>query len=127
MTYAVLICDDEFEQAEEWVDGVKAIAPAETYNIMAAPSTEDVRVGVKELLGRRSAAETVRRGKGRAAFLTLSISLSSITTLSTLKKTGRSTPVKEVARLARTFAGCPVVVVLNQFEGIDFDLSLRDT
>ena len=32
---------------------------------------------------------------------------------------------ESIARLARTFAGCAVVVVLNQFEAIDFDLSLR--
>ena len=125
MTYCVLICDDEFEQTEEWVEGIKSIAPAETYSIQAAPSTDDVRVAVKELLLRRGAG---RDGAAREMTSCLFDGVDILVVdydLVHIEEDGAQHTGEGIARLARTFAGCSVVVVLNQFEGIDFDLSLR--
>ncbi|MDE0209400.1 MAG: hypothetical protein OXJ64_05910 [Boseongicola sp.] len=125
MKYRVLICDDEFEQTEAWVEGVKSIAPAETYSVLAAPSTEDIGVAVKELLVRRGAA---REGVAREAEICLFDSVDIVVVdydLVHIEEDGAQHTGEGIARLARTFAGCSVVVVLNQFEGIDFDLSLR--
>ena len=136
MKHKVLICDDDSTLEAVWVRSVRSATPGETYVVEGRlPGSEEtldvgnlaVEVAVTELLARRSAA----RGSGsreRAAqkclfddvnILVLDYDLIHIDERKT-HHTGEG-----LGRLARTFSTCGVVVVLNQFRDVQFDLALR--
>lgn len=125
MTYSVLICDDEPGQAEIWIEQVEESARQDTYDILIPPSNDEVSVAMKEILLRRgSIREGVKRQREECLFdkadiLVIDYDLVHIDE-NEAQHTGES-----IARLARTFSDCSVIVVLNQFQGMDFDLSLR--
>ena len=125
MTYSVLICDDELEQAEEWVQEVKKVAPLDTYEFREPPSNKDVRDAVKELLHRRkSSREGELIDRRNCLFDGVDVLVIDHDLIQIDENEAQHTG-ENIARLARTFAGCSVAVVLNQFHGMDFDLSLR--
>ena len=124
MTYTVLVCDDDVDLAAGWSEEIRQVAPAQ-YEIGPAPTRDDVRDGTKEILLRRGAA---RDGEPREQLeclfdgvdiLLIDYDLVHIDD-DNAQHTGES-----VARLVRTFSDCTVAVVLNQFPGVHFDLSLR--
>ncbi len=125
MSRSVLVCDDDPALAADWVDRVRAIAPAAQYDVQAALSNDETREAIRALLARRKAA------RDGAAIPTDGCRFDGVDVLvvdydllhideDSARYTGES-----VARLARSFADCPVIVVLNQFPESQFDLSLR--
>ena len=123
MNYSVLVCDDDPKLAEECVDRIEALELDE-YGVRTA-ANKIVHAATSEILARRRAARDGKEHlRGECVFddmdiLVIDYDLVHIDDDNT-EYTGES-----LARLARTFSNCTVVVVLNQFGPIDFDLSLR--
>ena len=125
MTYSVLICDDEQSQAENWIEDVQNIARSDTYNIMEPPSNEDVSRAMKEIFLRRSSVrDGLMRQREECLFDEVDILVIDYDLVHIDENQAQHTG-ESIARLARTFSDCSVTVVLNQFQGMDFDLSLR--
>lgn len=125
MTRTVLVCDDEPTLASEWVERIAKVAPAKSYNLQAAPKNEEIAEGVKVLLRRRHAArDGSERPADKCLFDGIDILVIDYDLLHVDEDNARYTG-EGVARLARSFADCAVVVVLNQFPEAQFDLSLR--
>ncbi len=124
MTYSVLVCDDEQEIAEHWVEKIQEVAPPE-YKLLPVPTNDDVRDATREMLQRRGTVREKQQRKNEkclfddADILFIDYDLLHIDD-NNAQHTGES-----IARLARTFSYCSVIVVLNQYRGTDFDLSLR--
>ena len=124
MTYTVLVCDDDVDLAAGWIEDIQQVAPAE-YEIGPAPTRDDVRDASKEILLRRGAArDGGPRERQECLFDGVDILLIDYDLIhiddDNAQHTGES-----IARLVRAFSDCSVAVVLNQFPGIHFDLSLR--
>ena len=123
MSYTVLVCDDDSQLAARCVEEIEALKLAE-YEIHTEPN-KFVHDSTNELLGRRRAIrDNKRRPREECTFdrfdiLIIDYDLIHIDENNT-EYTGES-----LARLVRTFSECAVVVILNQFGPIDFDLRLR--
>ena len=152
MTYSVLVLDDDPGLANDCVEDIKSVAPEE-YIVRTEPNRA-VHEATREILRRRGAARkeyerieknktmddgnhdterlSLRRGTHKTTswkgehclfdkidILIIDYDLMHIGDDNT-EYTGES-----LARLARMFSNCSVVVVLNQFDQLDFDLSLR--
>lgn len=125
MTRTVLVCDDEPTLASEWVGRIAKMAPAERYTVRPAPKNEEIAEGIKVLLRRRHAArEKADPPADGCLFDGIDILVVDYDLLHVDEDNARYTG-EGVARLARLFADCAVVVVLNQFPEAQFDLSLR--
>lgn len=117
----IRVCDDVETIADGWVAAIKAVVP-DTFDVARMP---DAKNEVSNLLTRKLAVE-----KGEAP-LTLETAFDGIDVLVVdydllhLDETGSRTTGEGVARLARTFSSCGVVVVMNQFKGPQFDLGMR--
>ncbi len=154
MSYSVLVCDDDPELAQECVEHIKNVAPKE-YDIRTEPNEfvhdatrellrrrgaarERYEVNMRciaeggdkrqietvSALGEAPAATSPKQKDEPCLFdgvdiLIIDYDLIHISDDNT-EYTGES-----LARLARMFSDCSVVVVLNQFRHIDFDLSMR--
>lgn len=122
MTCSVLVCDDDPQLAEECVDQIEALALDEYH--VRAENNKTVHAATSELLARRQAARDGKNRPRRDSVFDdidiLIIDYDLVHIADNTEYTGES-----LARLARTFSNCSVVVVLNQFGQIDFDLSLR--
>ena len=124
MTYSVLICDDDYRLAAKCVEQVRKIAP-KNYKIRDAPSTGEVCCAVNELLHRRKAVragrpyERQQRLFDQKDILIIDYDLIQVDD-DRAQHTGEG-----IGRLARMYSDCAVVVVFNQFDQFDFDLSLR--
>lgn len=121
MTYTVLLCDDEPSVGRDWVETVRAVAPADLYDVLDAPKTEDVHDAIKEIFARQKAP----RGRTRASCLFdgVDILVMDYDLLHIDEANARHTG-ESLARLVRIFSNVEVVVVVNQFRDAQFDLSL---
>ena len=124
MTCSVLICDDDHELAVECVDKLQKIEPT-NYEFREAPSLCDVRGAVNELLRRR---KTFRSGhpceRKQCLFDQNDILIIDYDLIHIDDDRAQHTG-EGIGRLARMYSDCAVVVVFNQFDQVDFDLSLR--
>ena len=123
VSYSVLVCDDDPDLAGNYVEKINAMELDE-YRVSSV-CNKVFRASTKELLGRRRAARD-RKDRQRKScvfdevdILIIDYDLIHIDDDNT-EYTGES-----LAHLARTFSSCAVVIVLNQFGQIDFDLRLR--
>ena len=124
MTYSVLVCDDDPELATEWVDKIQNVA-GEDYQVSPAPSNNTVCEAVKEMLQRRVAArDKKKRRPSDCIFDNVDILIVDYDLLHIDENNVRLTG-EGIARLARSFSNCAVVVIFNQFPEAQFDLSLR--
>ncbi|MDE0422430.1 MAG: hypothetical protein OXK76_16320 [Gammaproteobacteria bacterium] len=136
MTYDVLICDDYKDREDQWVAAVASVAPKDTYRVSGRPagSSGGVQRGnpaageaARELLARRAAARGTgsrTRSKEECLFDGLDVLVLDYDLIHIDENATRHTG-EGLARLARTFSTCGVVVVLNQFRDVQFDLALR--
>ena len=136
MTYDVLICDDDKDIEGRWVSSVESSAPKGVYRVrggssVSSDATEsgDTAVGaaVRELLARRAAARgtgETGRPKVKCLFDDVDVLVLDYDLIHIDERAARHTG-EGLARLARTFSTCGVLVVLNQFRDVQFDLSLR--
>jgi hypothetical protein len=116
----VRVCDDDEAIADGWVAAIKKVTHDYDVERMASAKEE-----VSKLLLRKIAAE---KGQDPTAvpcgFDDVDI-LAVDYDLLHLDKDGSRTTGEGVARLARTFSSCGVIVVMNQFKGPQFDLGMR--
>ncbi|MDB5431423.1 MAG: hypothetical protein JWP35_2539 [Caulobacter sp.] len=125
MTRSVLVCDDDPALAADWVGRVQAIAPAAEYDVRPAPSNEETGAGIRTLLGRRRAArDGIAAPTDQCLFDGVDVLVVDYDLLHIDEDSARYTG-ESVARLARSFADCQIVIVLNQYPEAQFDLSLR--
>ena len=124
MTFRVLVLDDEPEIAEFWISKIgKTIT--DDYSLLPPLKREDIRDAVQELLHRRSTLRNGKRDIDRTCpFDDIEILIVDYDLLHIDENNAYYTG-EGVGRLARMFSNCAVVVILNQFLGVDFDLSLR--
>lgn len=116
----VRVCDDVETIADGWVKAIQGVT--EGYDVARMDSAKDQ---VSNLLRRKLAAE---KGEDPMAvpcgFDDIDI-LAVDYDLLHLDEAGGRTTGEGVARLARTFSSCGVIVVMNQFKGPQFDLGMR--
>lgn len=116
----VRVCDDVEAIADGWVAAVQAVT--EGYDVARMASAKEE---VSNLLRRKLAAE-----KGED-LMALPCGFDEVDVLAVdydllhLDETGGRTTGEGVARLARAFSKCGVIVVMNQFKGPQFDLGMR--
>ena len=124
MSYSVLVYDDDPDLAASWQDNISEVVTGE-YNLLPVLTKNDARHAAQELLRRRSASrkrnplELEGCPFDDADILIIDYDLLHIAG-DNAQYTGES-----MARLTRMFSDCGVLVVLNQFPGMQFDLSLR--
>lgn len=123
MTCSVLICDDDRGLAAERFERIKEIAP-KNYKFRAASSAGDMRDAVNELLHRRKAARVGDSRKPQQCLFDQNDILIIDCDLFHIDDRAQHTG-EGIGRLARMYSDCAVVVVFNQFDQVDFDLSLR--
>ncbi|CAO3417864.1 hypothetical protein [Azospirillum doebereinerae] len=125
MTFRVLICDDEPEVAKDQLAEIADAVPDGRYTLDPVPGNEEIKDAIQVLLRRRAA---LRDGRpyakedclfDKADVLVIDYDLLHVDDQNT-RYTGEG-----VARLARVFSECGVIVVLNQYIEAQFDLGLR--
>lgn len=116
----VRVCDDDEGMAEGWVTAIGNVTHG--YDIERMPSAKEE---ISKLLARKIAAEKEQDPTAApCAFDDVDI-LAVDYDLLHLDDDGSRTTGEGVARLARTFSSCGVIVVMNQFKGPQFDLGMR--
>lgn len=124
MKYRVLVCDDDVQLAQEWVDAIRKVATSD-YEILDAPSGDQVQRAASEVMKRSSAARTgLKRAPQRCLFDGIDVLIIDYDLLHIDEKKAQHTG-EGLGRLTRMFADCAVIVVLNQYPGVHFDLRLR--
>ena len=116
----VRVCDDDPAMADGWVAAIKKVTDGYDVERMASAKEE-----ISKLLSRKIAAEKEQDPKAvPCGFDDIDI-LAIDYDLLHLDDDGSRTTGEGVARLARTFSSCGVIVVMNQFKGPQFDLGMR--
>ena len=124
MTYKVLLCDDEQNVRDAWHEKVQAVAPS-NYTISAQLGSAEVKSAIKELFARQvSVLSGGTRQRSPCVFDDAEILVLDYDLLYIDRENARHTG-ESLARLARAFSSAQVIVVVNQFQDAQFDLSLR--
>ena len=124
MSYSVLVYDDDPDLAAGWQEDISQVVTDE-YDLLPILTKDEARHAAEELLSRRTASRNRESVKlegcrfDKADILIIDYDLLHIAE-DNAQYTGES-----IARLCRIFSDCGVVVVINQFPGMQFDLSLR--
>lgn len=116
----VRVCDDDEEIAEGWVAAIESVTDGYEVERIA-----DAKNEISSLLARKLAAEEATDPMAHACGFDVIDILAIDYDLIHLDKAGGRTTGEGVARLARTFSTCGVIVVMNQFKGPQFDLGMR--
>ncbi len=136
MTYKVLICDDHEDDEQEWVKEVQSVVPQDSFEVVGAsslqcdldrPTVTDLKNSIDELLRRRDFLRnnpTSDLEKNDSVFDSTDVLILDYDLVHFDNTRTRHTG-EELARLARTFSNCGVIVVINQYRDIQFDLTLR--
>lgn len=122
MTINVLICDDETDRGNDWREEVVSATDGLDVSISTNPTSDEIKEAIKVLLARRHEINPNRDGEcifDAADVLIVDYDLIHIDEHNT-RHTGES-----VARLARAWSKCGVIVVLNQYLDSQFDLGMR--
>lgn len=119
----IRVCDDEAASADEWVDAIQgAVGPDHSVERLQEPLA-----AIQELVDRKVAATDPNTKKFDAI---AALRLDDIDILVVdfdlihIDEGGNRTTGEGVARLAKAYSRCGLVVVLNQFSKVDFDLSM---
>jgi hypothetical protein len=125
MTCRVLVCDDEPAAARDWLAEIEQVLPAGAYDVQPVPSSDDIKHAIQALLHRRMVLiKPGPRPEQRCLFDEADVLVIDYDLVHVDEDNTRYTG-EEVARLARAFSECGVVVLLNQFVEAQFDLGLR--
>jgi hypothetical protein len=125
MTCRVLICDDEPGGGAQWLAEIEKAVPDKTYDLQPVPSQTDIKAAIQVLLHRRADANHSKElSKERCRFDEADVLVIDYDLLHVDENNTRYTG-EGVARLARAFSQCGVVVILNQYVEAQFDLGLR--
>lgn len=125
MTCTVLICDDDPGICTDWVEAVRDVAPEEHYKVLEPPRKSDMREAIREVFARHCALlERRPRKSSTCLFDDADILILDYDLLHIDERNARHTG-ESLARLARVCTTAGVVVVVNQFGGVHFDLGMR--
>ena len=125
MTCRVLVCDDEPQVAREWMAEIRLVLPSDAYELQDVPSNDEIRDAIHVLLRRRTALrEDKQQPKEACLFDQADVLVIDYDLLHVDENNTRYTG-EGVARLARVFSTCGILVVLNQYSEAQFDLGLR--
>jgi hypothetical protein len=116
----VRVCDDVETIADGWVTAIQAVT--QEFDVTRMPAAKEE---VSNLLLRKLAAEKGDDPMAQACGFDDVDILCVDYDLLHLDDAGGRTTGEGVARLARTFSTCGVIVVMNQFKGPQFDLGMR--
>ena len=144
-TYKVLLCDDERNVSKEWYAQLKATVPSD-YEILDPPASDKIQRSIRELFTRQMSIVGAHSDghspsvfdKADCVFDEADILVLDYDLLYVDEKNARHTG-ESLARLARAFSkvrlpskddpavsqAAQVIVVVNQFQEAQFDLSLR--
>ncbi len=115
----IVVCDDEADPRQDWVDAIASVVGQNNVSQL-----DEDRVQLKALLNRRHAF----RQSGIANWTPNQIDEADVLIvdydLTLIDSDARHTG-EEVARLARMYSDCGYVIVMNQYPGIGFDLTLK--
>lgn len=117
----IRVCDDDAEMAEEWVEEIRKVVP-DSFDVSAI---QEAGTEITKLLNRKSRVE---KGDAPVEEATQFDDLDILVVdydLIHLDDTGGRTTGEGIARLARSYAKCGAIVVMNQFKGPQFDLGMR--
>lgn len=119
----IRVCDDEAENADEWVEAIsRAVGPDHSVERLQDPIP-----AIQELVDRKIAATDPERKcfDPEAAVRLDDIDILVVDfDLIHIDAGGNRTTGEGVARLAKAYSKCGLVVVLNQYLSVDFDLSM---
>lgn len=126
MTFNVLICDDDADQVRDWHDRIRAIIPeGGPYSLGDVRTTSEINEGVQSLLLRqRCLREEKDKPVVQCLFDEVDILIVDYDLVHIDEEKTRHTG-EGIARLARAFSTCGLIVILNQHPEVEFDLSLR--
>lgn len=116
----VRVCDDDEGMAEGWVTAIRNVTSG--YDIARMSSAKEE---ISKLLARKIAVEKEPHLIAAPCEFDGVDILAVDYDLLYLDKDGSRTTGEGVARLARKFSSCGVIVVMNQFKGPQFDLGMR--
>ena len=124
MTYSVLVCDDT-DLGIEWANDVRTVVSKLPYKVLDPPDKKPLRDAIQEVFARQcSLHEDPPRERATCMFDSADILILDYDLLHIDEHNARHTG-ESLARLVRLFTTAGVVVVVNQFGGVHFDLSLR--
>lgn len=116
----VRVCDDDEGLADSWIAAIRSATEGHDVARLASAKQE-----ISNLLMRKLATENgedpMKQPCGFDDVDVLAVDYD----LVHLDDAGERTTGEGVARLARTFSKCGVIVVMNQFKGPQFDLGMR--
>ena len=131
MKYKVMFCDDEPDLADQLKRRVSSVAPADDYELVSVPTdaatsagSSTIAAAARGLLARRNAARAGSGHTDECIFDDVDILVLDYDLVHIDEDRSRHTG-EGLARLARMFSTCGVVVVLNQFRDVGFDLGMR--
>lgn len=119
----IRVCDDETSSADEWVEAIHGALGADH----SVERLLEPLAAIQELVDRKVSALEPEKKKFDAES---SVCLDDIDILVVdfdlihIDTGGNRTTGEGVARLAKAYSNCGLVVVLNQYSKVDFDLSM---
>lgn len=125
MTCRVIVCDDEPTTAQEWIAEITGALPDGTYDLAPVPTNETIKEAIQVLLRRRSALNDGSGNPNEECLFDAADVLVIDYDLLHIDETNTRYTGEGVARLARAFSKCGLIVVLNQYLEAQFDLGLR--
>ena len=122
----ILICDDEETQAKDWRDSVCSVDTIQDKYDVHAPPKGEIQDAVRVLLERQ---KTLREGKECAQSTCMFDSAQILIVDYDLLFLSDTEPdqinAERIAALPRPCSNCGFIAVLNQYPGVDFDLTLK--
>lgn len=119
----IRVCDDEAANADEWVEAISTAVGT----VHSVARLQEPLGAIEELVGRKVAATdpNTKKFDGDNAVQLDDIDVLVIDyDLIHIDDRGNRTTGEGVARLAKAYSRCGLVVVLNQYSKVDFDLSM---
>ncbi|WP_242415544.1 hypothetical protein [Sphingomonas panni] len=115
----IVVCDDEYAPRQDWVEAIGNVVGAENVSQL-----NDDKAQLKSLLNRRHSF----RETGETDWAPSQVDEADVLIvdydLTLIDKDARHTG-EEVARLARMYSDCGYIIVMNQYPGIGFDLTMK--
>lgn len=122
----ILICDDDERRVDAWRQALLSVDQVRNEFDVEAPAKSDVRDWIDELSARRKALRSNEpRENGPCSFDEADIVVVDYDLMFLGDDQNTEITAETVSHLARAFADCGAIVVLNQGARCDFDLTLK--
>lgn len=125
MPCKVLVCDDDPDLAAVWMAEIKKVTATADYDLLPVPSADALADAFADLLQRRARVRAGQPHGGEGGLFDDADIVIIDYDLIHIEDSGTRHTGEGIARLARAFSTCGIIVILNQFPEAQFDLSLR--